>query len=487
MLRFFRKNILLLGLALIAGWFALPVQAAANPSPDAIAIRVMPNTEHLSPLSWYNGNVNIKGAPQSLIVDGYEAVRDGRTVYVSAANLSDETDNATIYTNIYIISYNQEAETATQDIFGQILNYWQFNTELIDRTGSGVCRPSSQQSCDGTTPCSGQFADYACENNICVKHCLLSSDCPNNQYCSSRKAQLIRDVKRMADLRQARLALNAYRDKNKKFPNLPSGSYLPDKTISVWPSWNETLGKKLGYSLPLDPVNRLGACPGFDPITCWDENTKKFATNLKNPTVFPPGSLAFFYEYNAKSDQYRLCANFETPFQGLPEEHRCDQYVNAVSETAPAIILGSFRSKSGQPFKDYFTVQSQYPLDWDTLTLSADWADWYNRGWRWDYNYNQLNVQKVPNGDEDTRSISARAVNLTGNKTYDTFNVTFSIKDVLGHTGSVNGQIKICNPVTCQGRGAECGRLDDGCGGVLLCGECQPPLDCMDNKCVNQQ
>ena len=38
----------------------------------------------------------------------------------------------------------------------------------------------------------------------------------------------------------------------------------------------ETLGKELGATLPPDPVNKLGDCPDYDPITCWNENIKQF-------------------------------------------------------------------------------------------------------------------------------------------------------------------------------------------------------------------
>ena len=35
-----------------------------------------------------------------------------------------------------------------------------------------------------------------------------------------------------------------------------------------------------------------------------------------------------------------------------------------------------------------------------------------------------------------------------------------------------------CAPRTCQGAGAQCGALDDGCGSQLDCGSCAPPLIC---------
>ncbi|MCK5358306.1 MAG: hypothetical protein KAJ48_07915, partial [Elusimicrobiales bacterium] len=104
----------------------------AQTSTDAIAIRIVPNENHFSALRWYQDQ-NFSGSPQSLTVDGYEAVRDGRTVYVNVANVS----GSALYTNIYLISYNQEAESATIDIFGNILSHWKFNTNL---TVDGLCR-----------------------------------------------------------------------------------------------------------------------------------------------------------------------------------------------------------------------------------------------------------------------------------------------------------------------------------------------------------
>lgn len=42
-----------------------------------------------------------------------------------------------------------------------------------------------------------------------------------------------------------------------------------------------------------------------------------------------------------------------------------------------------------------------------------------------------------------------------------------------GHSPSSN-----CQPKTCQGVGATCGQIDDGCGATLQCGTCSPPQTC---------
>jgi hypothetical protein len=37
---------------------------------------------------------------------------------------------------------------------------------------------------------------------------------------------------------------------------------------------------------------------------------------------------------------------------------------------------------------------------------------------------------------------------------------------------------QMCTPATCAQRGATCGAIQDGCGGVLECGACPPPTTC---------
>lgn len=245
---------LILVLVILAAMSFLPIsqatEAAINSSSipygasrDAIAIRVMPNLEHYSPLVWYGKNVKLKGAPQSLLVDGYEAVKDGRTVYVNAANILGNE----LYTNIYVISYNQDAENATIDIFGQLLLRWKFNI-----------------------------------NN-------------NPEIGNEQKRKIIRDVKRLADLVDMNSAL-AY--KKDKFPRLKSGSYMAGMSTSVWPSWQATLGKELGIAMPRDPIAnglkcRADCCKNnscasaedtascsYDEKTCWNEADKNFYFDL---------------------------------------------------------------------------------------------------------------------------------------------------------------------------------------------------------------
>jgi hypothetical protein len=258
-----KKLLIILGII-----FLCPFLASASTSPDAIGLRVMPNEEHYSAYRWYSQQ-GFDGSPQSITVDGYEAVRDGRTVYVNAANVSATSD---LYTNIYIISYNQSAESATTDIFGQILAHWKFNTNLIE---PGVC---------------SQSADVIC---------LADADCPVSEYCLSQKAETIRDTRRLSDLAEISIALENYKATHGYYPKLESGSYLPHQTLSTWPSWQDNLAQELGVVLPVDPVNKLGSCAGYDETTCWNDDTKEFAGSI--PNDLPEGSQVYVYSTDSGS------------------------------------------------------------------------------------------------------------------------------------------------------------------------------------------
>ena len=269
----------------------------AAPSPDAIAIRVIPNPDHYSPERWYREQ-GFQGSPQALLVDGYEAIRDGRTVYVNAANIAE----GALYTNIYLISYNQSAETATEDIFSQILSHWKFNTNI---SGVGNCS----------------------DNEIA---CLADADCPDNSYCSSSKARITRDTKRIADLVEIKIALAKYKAEQGQYPMLSAGTYLPDITVSTWPSWQETLAKELKLILPKDPVNQLGDCPEYDQTTCWNEKTKEFADPDTDNDSFelPAGSNAFVYEIKrlGLDTSMSLCGTMESPQARAITEYSCTSY-----------------------------------------------------------------------------------------------------------------------------------------------------------------
>jgi hypothetical protein len=372
----------------------LSLQTRAATQSDAIAVRIMPNTNHDSIETWY-ASQGFKGSPQSLIVDGYEAIRDGRTVFVNAANL--DTTNKKIYTNIYLISYNQESEEKTLDILGQLVSHWKFNDNVV---GSGYCSISNV-SCQADADCA---SDYICSNaevssahsafdkGKCVlkneKVCNIDSDCPVNLFCDSLKALSIRDIKRLGDLNQANKAIDSFKISNGTYPSLQSGTYVSGASLSVWPSWKETLWSQLGLSqLLIDPINALGYCAGYDAKTCWNNTTNAF---INSDLVLPAGSHAFIYKSISNGLNYILCSVFETKNLGYDtldkkiSTNNCavdNNYTGASSNTAPSISSYYINGEAGKIFNGYIKAKDTEG-DLISWKLSVDSpTPWLNGGW----------------------------------------------------------------------------------------------------------
>jgi len=367
----------------------LVLQTKAATQSDAIAVRVMPNPNHDSIDSWY-AKQGYKGSPQSLMVDGYEAIRDGRTVFVNAANL--DSVNKKLYTNIYLISYNQESETKTLDILGQLVSHWKFNDNI---TNSGKCSISNLH-CLADTDCP---STYQCANNTananygkCIlttdKTCLIDSDCPVNLFCDSLKAMSIRDVKRLGELSQMQAAVDQIKTNQGSYPSLQSGTYILGSSLSVWPSWKETLWPQLGLKdLLVDPINTLGYCNGYDANTCWDNTRQQF---VNSNLTLPFGSYAFSYTSTKNGINYNLCSTFETRLLGYDttdgkiNANFCSATTgNGVSlNTAPVIVSSYTDGEAGKEFNGYIKVQDAEGdlISWK-LSISSPNA-WINSGWQ---------------------------------------------------------------------------------------------------------
>jgi tetratricopeptide (TPR) repeat protein len=257
---------------LVKEYFFLFAKSDPNNN-DVIGIRVMENVQGLSPTEWYRKQFGPAAPePQALTVDGYPAVRAGRTVYVAAANLICHNDamaevdcldgsaiSGRLYNNIYLISYNEGASDETVDIYNRLLQNWEFNVN-ITRTD---------------------------------------------------REKMWRDMKRLNDLNDIYAKMLDYKTANGHFPQLEGGTFIQGMSTSKWPSWQDTLGAALGGNLPVDPVNDFVNAPepapqlclqanGFnDPNTCWDEGDKDFEapqnSHLYMYVVGPSGDFANLY------------------------------------------------------------------------------------------------------------------------------------------------------------------------------------------------
>ncbi len=330
-------------------------QAVSGESLDAVAIRILPNDEHYGIERWYREK-GFSGSPQFLIVDGYEAIRDGRTVYVNATNVLGNI----IHTNIYLISYNQDSKPGTTDALGQIIANWKFNNNLA---APGKCAITV----------------------AATSTCLVDGDCLGKGFCDSLKAKITRDVKRLSVLAEIKESLKNYQEKNGRFPDLPSGSYLPHLTISTWPSWQSTFGAQLGLDKSLvDPVNKLGQCPGFDAVTCWNKNLSTFAAKT-NPLEFPNNSLVMAYQSENSGAKYSLCASMEThgsadsvnnynTVDRLLSQGACSVKIDApTSPVNPVFEAANLQGELGQEFSGFIKVAnpSGNPLTWELSVISG--------------------------------------------------------------------------------------------------------------------
>lgn len=449
---------IVLMLLVITAVFLSKENQAAERSPDAIGLRVIPNPGYYSSLVWYKKNIKLQGSPQNLTVDGYGAVRDGRTVYVNAANISGNN----FYTNIYIISYNQDAEAGTIDIFGQILAHWKFNANIIQ---SGSCSKTTN------------------------KDCVQSADCPQGEYCAGPKAKIIRDTKRLEDLAEIKIALENYKkNHNNRYPQLAAGSYLPNKTISVWPSWRATLGAELGITMPLDPVNKLGACPGYDVETCWDQKNKEFNGTI--PSGLPSGSYVYAYSVAADGSHYDSCGYMESGHVREEQNSACPGSrgsgglshqvsgdignhnpvisnnvggVSSIVENGYTII----KAVSGQPLKFFVSGSDQDQDDLSSLSLwqivaidPAARDDWLAAQWS---GYPQLQSTQVSN----IKKIFATTVGQTGpcsNDVCQTKDYVFHLELSDGRGGIATAKYKIRVSWGCRGLLASDINLNEGAG-----------------------
>ncbi len=393
--KLFKKTILVTFLLLLFV-FIFNVKAQENEKvsdqTDAIAVKIIPNPNHYSISTWYKKQ-GFFGSPQSLVVDGYEAIRDGRTVYVNAANVSDNN----IYTNIYVISYSQEPSEKTVDILGQIVSRWEFNDNLNEEFSEEpyTCSVSSL-TCDSDEDCQDDqyCSDSGATIGTCLltenKNCLIDSDCPSNYFCDSPKAMVIRDTKRIGMLEEMKVALNNYFSINSYYPKLQSGTYLANKTISVWPSWQDRFLADLAISPTyIDSINRIGNCPGFNKDTCWNIEEKRFFSNPQYEMLtLPDNSYVMVYASNPEGSRYNLCSSLETPsigFQFYPGDYNQEACLTNFTisggtgeNISPSLVDYYLEAQSGRELNGYIRLKdpNNDSLNWNLITDSSNWTGW---------------------------------------------------------------------------------------------------------------
>lgn len=246
---------------------------------DALGVRVMNNENYLPPDMWYEA-MGFTGSPSADELDGYQAVREGNTIYASAANQTGD-----IFPNIYVVSTTNNPSPEAAAIFDQISDSWSFNANTDAVSDNNLCVNSSYE-----------FLTDAKTGNFLP--CTWDGDCPSNDpdnpnalgICDADKAKLTRDLRRLSDLVRVKSAIQGTCSisnqrcsgnencpagescENLSVPALSEGSFIRAMSTSRWPSWNSILSNSLGQALPEDPLNVFSSCPGepYDPESCFN-------------------------------------------------------------------------------------------------------------------------------------------------------------------------------------------------------------------------
>ncbi|MFH1766506.1 MAG: Ig-like domain-containing protein [Patescibacteria group bacterium] len=278
-------------------------------SSDAIGIRIAENPHYLSPADWYVEN-GFLGNPRELVVDGFEAIEVGRSIYIAAPNIA----GSSIYPNIYVISYNELASSTTLEIYNQLIS----NFSLLVNKTVNLCIDAS-----------GDYTGTVCSSDW---DCLTDAEAVE---CGADGEKLRRDMSRLTDATHIARLIAQNGSSNRRcsltvsqscttaqdcpgtetcllsVPQLASGTFLRSGAASTWNSWSEELASALGESVPRDPLNGYAnACgentdyPGFTAATCVNE--------IGGQYVCPLGS--YVYHYFAKG-QFGYELNVDLEYQ----------------------------------------------------------------------------------------------------------------------------------------------------------------------------
>ncbi|MGB0756999.1 MAG: Ig-like domain-containing protein [Patescibacteria group bacterium] len=189
---------------------------------DLIGLRVYDNPGHASAAGWYEAQDFPQGSPRSAVVDGYEAVVDGRSTYIHFTDANSLTIPYNITSYILVLSHNQDSIGDTEAIYSALLDGMYFNNNLV------------------------------------------LEDKQNIQI----------DIDRIGGIGAIAEKLVQYQNDNGgALPDLGAGTFISGVSTSRWPlSWNTTLGNALGFSMPIDPINEFAFCPQeYDQQSCYNE------------------------------------------------------------------------------------------------------------------------------------------------------------------------------------------------------------------------
>jgi cysteine-rich repeat protein len=265
-----------------------PVVPSANSAPVV--------TSYRSLTEWYQAKFgSVPQTMRSVTMQGYDALTDGNSYYISALNQFAEQNRNTLGNHVYLFTINADAEDSTKRVFGSLINSLRFNINISD---VGLCSVGT-----------GTLESDIYTPDVAGVACTVDSECRvlgEGRICANARTKLLRDWDRLQDIASIQTIASVVYARDQRFPVLSSGTYIPGYTNSRWPSWGATLSQALGGSLPIDPLNTWSGCDGTDPQTCWNPDTSAGGT-------FQCPVDASIYEYTVRADgsNYNLHVPFE--------------------------------------------------------------------------------------------------------------------------------------------------------------------------------
>ncbi len=369
-------------------------------SRDAIGFRVVKNEDYFSPEDWYEDQ-GFEGSTSPTLVDGYVAATEDTTTYILAANQS----STTIYPNIYVVSYNEDASEESQEIFTRILESLSFNANSDVVSDINLCSVTTGtyvQKTDGSYVSCAWDGDCleTCEvgedgSSLCSitqSECTSDADCglaaSKSPLCDSEKAKLQRDTLRVRDVAAMEGIFTTYGEDNRHcevttdqacgedddcpgteecveaVATITTGSFIPSYTVSTWPSWNAELSNTIGETLPTDPVNDFYNCTtdGYDEVSCWNGDAGLF--------MCPAQSHVYAYR-SLGGLAYELYAQLE--YNGGAWAYDLDIDLTDYADLVVEYEYGTGKGYSGT-VQDGFVVASTF-CDGGTLGTSAICGD----------------------------------------------------------------------------------------------------------------
>lgn len=269
----------------------------------AIGLRIEKNLKHLTPREWFFTK-GFKGELTDVLVDGYEGVRSGNTVYVGFGN---QTASGDLYSNILVMSVSEPATAEMVTIFNQLLDRITFLSSFTDAGLCVVGGKSTQTACDSRMDCVTQLKN-------------------TGAFCDNNRSAFRRDLARVTHASALSRALEKIKAATGQYPVMAAGTFVPGLVSSKWPSW-DMLMQQLGMKTVDDPINEYidcgqscsnditkscakdsdcgaaATCVTYDANTCWSAQSKLYRCSF--------GSSVYHYQSLNNGDKYKLWFEFE--------------------------------------------------------------------------------------------------------------------------------------------------------------------------------